>query len=174
MADAVGSDGEAGPVAGSGRPVKGAASEDAQGPLPEHLRPIRVGTAALPHCLMPNCAAELAYKDSAWRAHFGRVHHDELCLTPNCGGFVAGSCKARCPFLGPDGKSCVGHNGHKRGGIVKKKAGAAMTIESIGRHVLSVHVKVVYRCPLCGLQKEWRESACVRHIRGCAKKQKKT
>ncbi|RPD61743.1 hypothetical protein L227DRAFT_59459 [Lentinus tigrinus ALCF2SS1-6] len=153
------------------RPTKRpATARVAYNPLPDSLAPIRVQSATHPRCPMPGCGVELDAKDSAWRGHFKRVHHDALCLTPNCGGLVTGSCKARCPLPIPGCKSCASDDEHKHGHVARKGSGGAMTIESVGRHLLNVHIKVAYRCPLCGLQNEWRESACVRHIRRCAEK----
>ena len=139
------------------RPAKRSApsKKAAPSPLPSHLQPIKVSSATLPRCPMPGCGVVLEDKDSAWRGHFKKVHHDELCLTSNCRGPHAGPCKARCPFPLPECKSC---------------ASGAMTIESVGRHLLNIHIKVTYRCPLCGLQNQWRESACVRHIKKCAER----
>ena len=154
------------------RPAKrpATASKAAHSPLPESLQPIRVQSSTIPRCPMPGCGVPLEAKDSSWRGHFKRAHHDELCLTPNCRSLVAGSCKARCPFPIPDCKPCASDEGHKHAHSGKKGAGGAMTIESVGRHLLNVHIKVAYRCPLCGLKNEWRESACARHIRRCAEK----
>ena len=36
-----------------------------------------------------------------------------------------------------------------------------MTIKNVWRHLLNVHLKVAYRCPLCVMQ-NLREEACVR------------
>ena len=45
-----------------------------------------------------------------------------------------------------------------------------MSIESVGRHWLNVHIGVAFRCPVCGVESKWRESACARHARRCAEK----
>ncbi|KAI0752648.1 hypothetical protein C8Q80DRAFT_1267166 [Daedaleopsis nitida] len=140
-------------------------------PLPANLQPIKVQSTTLPRCPMPGCDVLLEDKDSAWRGHFKKIHHDELCLTAGCRG-QSGACKARCPFPIPGCKSCASgphEHEHEHG----KKAGGAMTIESVGRHLLNIHIKVAFRCPLCGLENQWRESACVRHIRRCAEKRAK-
>ena len=137
-------------------------------PLVKPPPPIRVHSAALPSCPMPGCGVQLEAKDSAWRGHFRRNHHRELCLTPHCRTLDAKSCKAWCPFPLSDCKSCAGDD--RKHGQSRPDAKGAMTIESVGRHLLNVHIKVAYRCPLCGLQNQWRESACVRHIRQCMKK----
>ncbi|KAI0719833.1 hypothetical protein C8T65DRAFT_736386 [Cerioporus squamosus] len=138
--------------------------------LPESLQPIRIQPATLPRCPLPGCGLVLEAKDSAWRGHFKRAHH-ELCLTDGCTGLSV-SCKAKCPLPIPDCKSCGSDDKHKHkhSHAAQRGAGGAMTIESVGRHLLNVHFKVAYRCPLCGLQTEWRESACVRHIQRCAEK----
>ncbi|KAI0719843.1 hypothetical protein C8T65DRAFT_693128 [Cerioporus squamosus] len=139
--------------------------------LPESLQPIRIQPATLPRCPMSGCGLVLEAKDSAWRGHFKRYHHDKLCLTDDCRGLSA-SCKAYCPLPISDCKSCSSDDKHKhkQSHAAQRGAGGAMTIESVGRHLLNVHFKVAYRCPLCGLQTEWRESACVRHIWRCAEK----
>ena len=155
------------------RPAKRSAisRRTAKGPLPAHLQPIKVQSGTLPRCPMPGCGVALEDKDSAWRGHFKKAHHDELCLTPGCRGPQGGACKAKCPFPLPDCKSCAAVAPSRESGAGKKGAGGAMTIESVGRHLLNIHFKVAYRCPLCGLQNHWRESACVRHIRRCLDKQ---
>ncbi|RDX52546.1 hypothetical protein OH76DRAFT_166968 [Lentinus brumalis] len=147
------------------RPAKRPATRKrvVQPPLPDSLQPIRVGSTKSPLCPLPGCGASLEAKDSAWRGHFKRFHHDELCLARGCRGLVAGTCKARCPLP----ESCASDHGNKH---THGASAGAMSIESVGRHLLNVHIKVAYRCPLCGLQNEWRESACVRHIRRCAEK----
>ena len=127
-------------------------------PLPESLQPIRVHSATLPRCPMPGCGVELDAKDSAWRGHFKAMHHDDLCLAPGCDAASASPrCMARCPcpLPGSKGKAC------ERG---------AMAVESVGRHLLNVHFGVAYACPLCGVERTWRESACARHIRLCMTK----
>ncbi|TFK78054.1 hypothetical protein K466DRAFT_668541 [Polyporus arcularius HHB13444] len=150
-------------------PAKRPAASRKAGPRPlaDSLQPIRVSSAKFASCPLPGCGMEIEAKDSAWRGHFKRVHHDELCLTRGCRGLVTGTCVARCPLVDD---SCTGDHGRKH---THTHGAGAMTLESVGRHVLNVHIKVVYRCPLCGLENEWRESACVRHIRRCAEKQGK-
>ena len=108
---------------------------------------------------MPKCGAEIEACDAAWRGHFKALHHDDLCLAPGCDSLSLSpsECKARCPCPLSDVKAC------ERGG---------MAIESVGRHLLNVHFKVAYACPVCGVEREWRESACARHIRLCLRKQK--
>lgn len=154
----------------SHRPAKRPATSrrTAKAPLPAHLHPVKVQSATLPRCPMPGCGVALEDKDSAWRGHFKKVHHNELCITPGCNGPSGSTCKAKCPFPIPGCKSCAPAS--RDDGEGKKGAGGAMTIESVGRHLLNIHFKVAYRCPLCGLQNHWRESACVRHIRRCMDK----
>lgn len=150
-----------------------AAAGSARHALPNSLKPIRVLSAAPLCCPIQGCGRELDAKDSTWRVHFLSVHHDELCLTANCAGVVARSCKVRCPLTPCDAVACAGDEGQKRRRVAKTSAGGAITIENFGRHVLNVHVKVVYRCPLCGLESEWREWACARHMKACSKKLEK-
>ncbi|KAI1792798.1 hypothetical protein LXA43DRAFT_1130655 [Ganoderma leucocontextum] len=136
-------------------------------PLSDTLQPIKIPSAsgALPRCPMPKCGAEIEDCDAAWRGHFKAVHHDDLCLTPGCQGLSASGCKARCPFPIDGCKACGGADSANP---------RTMAIESVGRHLLNIHIKVAYRCPLCGTEKQWRESACARHIRLCLRKQKDT
>ena len=126
-------------------------------PLPDTLLPIRVPSASgsIPRCPMPKCGASIEPCDAAWRGHFKAVHHDDLCLTPSCAGPPSPSCKARCPCPIVGGKACE----------------RTMGVESVGRHLLNIHIGVAYRCPVCGMEREWRESACARHIRLCLKKE---
>ncbi|KAI0634187.1 hypothetical protein C8Q77DRAFT_1110322 [Trametes polyzona] len=103
-------------------------------------------------CPMPGCGATLSAKDSAWRGHFRSAHHADLCGDADC----AGGCKRACPFplAGKCGKQC----------------GTPMAVDSVGRHLLNVHVGVRHRCPVCGVEKAQRYSACQRHILTCLQK----
>ncbi|TBU25389.1 hypothetical protein BD311DRAFT_501705 [Dichomitus squalens] len=121
--------------------------------LPDKYQPIKLGPGAHPciRCPMPNRGAELEDRDAAWRGHFKHKHHDDLCLMPGCRGNDPSKCIACCPL--PAG-GCM----------------APMMVESVGRHILNVHIKVAYGCPVCGKQSTWRESSCARHIRSCLKR----
>ncbi|KAI0356978.1 hypothetical protein OH77DRAFT_1436111 [Trametes cingulata] len=100
-------------------------------------------------CPMPHCRVKLAPVDSIWRGHFKTVHHRDLCgHGGSCDGKAA--CVYACPFPTSDGTRCV--------------AKVPMTVDSLGRHVLNVHLQLVHRCPLCGVEKVQRYSACKRHI----------
>lgn len=96
-----------------------------------HLKLIVVGSAGGLLCPMPTCLARLAPTDGARRGHFRAAHHAELCMFPH--GACAGKCKVRYPLW--DGK-CE----HDRG----------MSVESLGRHVLNVHIGLAHRFPVCG------------------------
>ena len=120
-------------------------------PLPPHLQPIRVDATRGLRCPLPGCPAILDSKDSTWRGHFKRAHHNELC---GCGGRPKKHCKASCPF------PCLNN------------CGGIMGLECVGRHWLNLHIGVEYICPVCLRQETERHSSCSRHIRDCIKKQK--
>ncbi|KAH9848515.1 hypothetical protein C2E23DRAFT_843269 [Lenzites betulinus] len=104
-------------------------------------------------CRMPSCDASLPITDSAWRGHFLNRHHDEICAAGRACPDPR-RCLCLCPF-----KDCAGR---VRGGVVQP-----MSLDSLGRHVLNVHVGVRHQCPVCGAEKKQRRSACVRHIAVC-------
>ncbi|PIL28965.1 hypothetical protein GSI_09012 [Ganoderma sinense ZZ0214-1] len=133
---------------------KGPDVRPASGHHPPHQDP--AGIRLPPRCPMPKCGAEIEACDAAWRGHFKAMHHDDLCLLPGCDG-VSPRCKARCPCPLPGSKTKACERG-------------TMAIESVGRHLLNVHVGVAYACPVCGMERTWRESACARHIRLCLRK----
>ncbi|OJT04194.1 hypothetical protein TRAPUB_5146 [Trametes pubescens] len=111
-------------------------------------KPIVVVRAAV-LCPMPGCDVVLSTKDSAWRSHFRIAHHADVCADSSCA--ASGSCERACPLPKADGSPC----------------GAHMTVDSLGRHVLNKHIGVVYRCPVCGLEKPQRLYAAERHIKTC-------
>lgn len=86
-------------------------------------------------------------KDSAWRGHFKRAHHRDLC---GARGSARGGEASRVRCLDP---ACNA---------------APMALESLGRHWLNLHIGLTFRCPVCGREGQWRESACARHIKRCA------
>lgn len=94
-------------------------------------------------CAMPGCGADLSQKDGAWRNHLKTAHHKEVCTDSSCDD--AKGCKsARCP-------TCE----------------KTMSMDSLGRHMLNKHIGVLYRCPVCGEQKQQRKYAIDRHIKMC-------
>ncbi|KAH9941702.1 uncharacterized protein BXZ73DRAFT_74897 [Epithele typhae] len=160
------------PVSGQGsstRPPKGSRTAHARpaptSPVDADLQPIQVSSPNDTYpCPIPGCGAALAYKDSAWRRHFKTVHHAALCST--CPASGAGSpCMARCPVPGcPDA--------HGASGGRRRSEDGTMTLDSLGRHWLNVHIGVVFRCPLCGHEGMMRESAATRHVRSCAQRRR--
>ena len=120
--------------------------------LPDHLQPIRVDSTQPILCPMRGCAVPLDANDSVWCAHYKGQHHDQLCITAHCGHDGSAACTAQCPFPMVDCTTCTK---------------GTMTVGNVGRHLLNVHVKVVYQCPVCGIENEWRHSSCARHIRAC-------
>ena len=135
--------------------------------LPSHLQPIPVPPPTPLVCPMPGCSTELDAKDSAWRAHFSRVHADDLCSTDPRSECAPGL--ARCPH--PDCQSPSSPSARPRKSNSGDANGVEMTPASVGRHWLNVHIGLVFRCPACGLEGKWRESACARHVRNCVKRQ---
>ncbi|KAI0372420.1 hypothetical protein BV20DRAFT_70353 [Pilatotrama ljubarskyi] len=121
-------------------------------------KPIAVPPKEGLFCPMPNCGVKLAPVDSIWRGHFKTVHHKDLCAAgDSCG---AKACVHACPLPTRDGKPCVTKE--------------PMTADSLGRHVLNVHLQLVHRCPLCGVEKVQRYSACKRHIdKACSKRHRR-
>ncbi|TBU37738.1 hypothetical protein BD309DRAFT_875829 [Dichomitus squalens] len=123
-------------------------------PDPTRQRAVYLGyvsSAQHERCPMPGCPAALSGSAGAWRAHFRTHHHRDFCRVPACRGGTRCRTKARCPF--PD--ACQDAPG---------------TIDSLGRHLLAVHVGAVHRCPTCGLEKVWRSDSCKRHVERCGRK----
>ncbi|KAH9941710.1 uncharacterized protein BXZ73DRAFT_98103 [Epithele typhae] len=131
-------------------------------PLPSRLQPIRVTSSSDTYtCPIPGCGAALHATDAAWRTHFKRAHHDDLCATCPSARAPSSACVARCPMPG-----CA----ESGPGASRRKGDGRMTLECVGRHWLNVHIGVVFRCPVCGDEGQMRESAATRHVRGCAKR----
>ncbi|OJT04189.1 hypothetical protein TRAPUB_5141 [Trametes pubescens] len=109
--------------------------------LPEAIVVVRAAVL----CPMPRCTVLLSGTDeSAWRRHVRVAHHAELCAETACA--AKGSCRRPCPL-----PAC----------------GVHMQVDSLGRHLLNKHIGVLYRCPVCGLEKVQRKYAVDRHIRTC-------
>ncbi|KAI9056410.1 hypothetical protein FKP32DRAFT_1460071 [Trametes sanguinea] len=120
------------------------------------LHPIVVVPPAGLRCPMPGCGISLPAKDSAWRGHFRTEHHDDVCPDVSTGR-CSGDCKRACPL--PKAGCTAG----------EKCAASPMSVESIGRHVLNIHMNLRHRCPVCGVEKAQRYSSCQRHINTCIK-----
>ncbi|KAI0327516.1 hypothetical protein GY45DRAFT_1109339 [Cubamyces sp. BRFM 1775] len=103
-------------------------------------------------CPMPGCGVPLPAKDTAWRSHFRRAHHKELCADARAGS-CTGNCKYPCPL--------------PKGDDDEHTCTTPMLVESIGRHFLNVHLGLRHQCPVCGLVDAWRFFACKRHIPVC-------
>ncbi|CDO72132.1 hypothetical protein BN946_scf184962.g75 [Trametes cinnabarina] len=120
---------------------------------PSSLTPVVVVPASGLRCPMLGCGISLPAKDSAWRGHFRTAHHKDVCHDARC----AGDCKRACPL--PRAGCTAG----------EKCAAMPMSVESIGRHLLNVHITLRHRCPVCGVEKAQRYSSCQRHINTCIK-----
>ncbi|KAI0664122.1 hypothetical protein C8Q70DRAFT_219318 [Cubamyces menziesii] len=116
------------------------------------LGPIVVEPPGGFYCPMPGCGVPLPGNDAAWRGHFRSVHHKDLCADARAGS-CAGKCRYACPLPKDD------DDGHK--------CAMPMLVESIGRHLLNVHLGLRHQCPLCGKVEAQRLSACKRHIPVC-------
>ncbi|KAH9917635.1 uncharacterized protein BXZ73DRAFT_105459 [Epithele typhae] len=126
-------------------------------PLPSHLQPIRVTSSSDAYaCPIPSCGAALHATDAAWRTHFKRAHHNDLCAACPSARAPSGACVARCPMPG-----CA--TSGPGAGASGRRGDGRMTLECVGRHWLNVHIGVVFRCPVCGDEGRMRESAARRH-----------
>ncbi|KAH9903510.1 hypothetical protein C8Q73DRAFT_786083 [Cubamyces lactineus] len=116
------------------------------------LKPIVVEPPNGFHCPMPGCGVPLPGNDAAWRGHFWRIHHKDLCADARTGS-CTGKCKWVCPLPKEDGDA--------------HKCAMPMLVDSIGRHFLNIHFGLCHQCPLCGKVEAQRLSACKRHIPVC-------
>ncbi|KAH9927996.1 uncharacterized protein BXZ73DRAFT_102503 [Epithele typhae] len=122
------------------------------GDLPRSLKPVIASPPTLP-CPVPHCAERLPPTDGAWRVHFARAHHATFVGRP-C-ALPSARCEREHKCACPD-PACAARGGR-------------MSVGSLGRHWLNVHVGVRYACPVdgCAVQKLWRHSSCERHVKSC-------